>query len=314
MMTKPAQYVITLLAIIFLFFLGSNSYTVLIRYIIFIIMLLVPGSAISGWLIFPRHFSFSFKFFGGFFLFLPTLIPVYLLRKLTLFPHYYFDMIFVAILWFFFYKITLYKKIIKLFKSDDLRKSIPILLIVLPACFYLIWLGNGVNFKDKIRYFGLFPVDFGNLASVVTLIKISDFLPLSDVAGSGLLHYHWFYFVLPAYFCDFMGGEVNSANALILTNLVVAFNFFYILLEFVRIVIQPTLGLYSRVFAVSVVLFAPTIIYFYQELSIILAVDSFNLGVRNHLLLSPINSLVNFGNNIVAIGLIIILCMRLVHK
>jgi hypothetical protein len=182
------------------------------------------------------------------------------------------------------------------FRSGSLRRLIAEahpspLLAVLPMIFALTWLGWRVVDGDTVRFYGLFAIDFGNLTSVVASLRASPMLPLSYVSGPGPLSYHWFYFTLPALLADFAGARIPAANALVLTNLLMAAALVHALVTVSS----------SRIAAV--VLFAPFTTYFFQVASARLHLGPFGMPGRNHLLLSPLNSMLVFGNNTFALVL-----------
>jgi hypothetical protein len=197
---------------------------------------------------------------------------------------------------------------------DELRPAfrrlvVPVL-VVLPAIFALVWLGFEVRAGDEVRYYGLFAIDLGNLSSTVSALKASPMLPLSDVSGSGTLAYHWLYFVLPAMLADFLGARIPAANALILMNLVMA----ALLVHTVTAIAQwfnPKSSPRSAVWAALLVLFAPFTVYFYQTAASRFPMTWFAMPTRNHLLLSPLNSVISFGNNTFAIVLALVTIVSL---
>jgi hypothetical protein len=179
------------------------------------------------------------------------------------------------------------------------------ILSILPLAFAAAWCGWAVHAGGKVHFYGLFVVDFGNLVSVVSLLRASPMLPLSPVTGGGPLNYHWVYFTLPALLGDLFGGQLPNANALILCNLLVA----GLLTLAVGCVSSETPGV-AR-WAAFVVLFAPFTLYFYQFADAHLHLRWLAMPIRNHLLLSPVNSMVTFGNNTMALVLILLALMAL---
>jgi hypothetical protein len=176
------------------------------------------------------------------------------------------------------------------------RIRLPIVtFVVVPLLFALVWLGWNVPVGNEIREYGLFGIDFGNLVTVVTSLRCSPMLPLSFVAGAGPLSYHWLYFTIPAALADFGGGSMPNANALILTNLLVA-----------MLLVQAVASIASNKVAAAIVLLAPFTTYFYQTIAARIALGPLALPTRNHLLLSPLNSMITFGNNSVALVLAIV--------
>ncbi|HXH41295.1 MAG TPA: hypothetical protein VNN08_21890 [Thermoanaerobaculia bacterium] len=197
---------------------------------------------------------------------------------------------------------------------DELRPAlrplvIPVL-VVLPVIFALVWLGFEVRSGEVVRYYGLFAIDFGNLTSVISSLRASPMLPLSFVSGAGGLAYHWLYFVLPAMFADFLGARISSANALILTNLLIA----ALLVHTVTAVagwFHPRVTPRHVAWTVALVLFAPFTVYFYQTAAARFPIGWFAMPTRNHLLLSPVASMISFGNNTFALVLALVTIVEL---
>lgn len=158
--------------------------------------------------------------------------------------------------------------------------------------FSLVWLGYAVPHGADIRFYGLFAIDFGNLVSAVSALRASPMLPLAYVDGTGPFSYHWLYFTLPATLADFLGMRMPNANALILTNLLAALLFAHTLATIAR-----------NAWAAAVVMFAPFTVYAYQVAAARFELGWLELPARNHLLLSPINSMIVFGNNTIALVL-----------
>jgi hypothetical protein len=193
-----------------------------------------------------------------------------------------------------------------------LRRLVDPVLIVLPLLFALVWLGFEVRVGSEVRYYGLLAVDFGNLASVVTTLRVSPFLPLSYIAGASGFSYHWLYFTVPATLSDFLGARIPSANALILTNLLMA-ALLYQTIDMVAHWFDEDDGGRGRqaLLVAAVVVFAPFTTYFYQVAGTRFPLGWFALPTRNHLLLSPLNSMVTFGNNTVALVLALFVVVEL---
>jgi hypothetical protein len=197
---------------------------------------------------------------------------------------------------------------------DDLRPAlrrlaIPVL-VVLPVVFALVWLGFEVRSGEVVRYYGLFAIDFGNLTSVVSALRASPMLPLSFVSEAGGLAYHWLYFALPALFADFLGERIPTANALILMNLLIAALFVHTITA-VAGWFNPRVAPRHVSWAVALVLFAPFTVYFYQTAATRFPIGWFALPERNHLLLSPLASMITFGNNTFALVLALVTILEL---
>src|SRR5258706_2359761 len=97
------------------------------------------------------------------------------------------------------------------FRKPALRMPL-VTLVVLPLLFALVWLGWKAPAGNEVRLYGLFAVDFGNLVAVVSTLRVSPMLPLSYVAGSGVVSHHWVYFTIPAALADAFGGSMPNAN------------------------------------------------------------------------------------------------------
>ena len=178
--------------------------------------------------------------------------------------------------------------------------------IMLPLVFALTWMGFNVTSTETVRFYGLFTVDFGNLAAVVSLIRVSPMLPLSLAVDAGPLSYHWFYFAMPAWLSDFAGARMPSTTALVLCNYLVG----CLLCFALHGTIVNALAGKSRVrivmLAMGVIMFAPLVVYCYQSAVKVLGLPWFTLGSRNHNLLSILNSVTVFGNNTLALVLILL--------
>ncbi|HEV7485676.1 MAG TPA: hypothetical protein VGQ65_08335 [Thermoanaerobaculia bacterium] len=191
-----------------------------------------------------------------------------------------------------------------------LQRSVISVLLVLPVLFALVWLGYDVRAGNEVRYYGLLAVDFGNLASVASALRAAPMLPQSYVAGSGILSYHWLYFTLPAMLSDFLGVTIPSANALILTNLLMAALLFQTIVTAVRWFNEEVSGRFT-IAAAAVTVFAPFTTYFYQAAATRFPIGWFALPTRNHLLLSPLTSMLIFGNNTFALVLALFVAIAL---
>jgi hypothetical protein len=166
------------------------------------------------------------------------------------------------------------------------------LLAAVPVVFALAWLGYAARIGNRVHYFGLFAIDFGNLVSVVSSLRASSMLPLAYVVDGGPLNYHWLYFTLPATLADFLGLAMPNANALILTNLLMAL-----------LLVHTVVTIARSVWPAAIVLFAPFTVYAYQLVAARLELGWLEVPARNHLLLSPLNSMIVFGNNTFALVL-----------
>jgi hypothetical protein len=177
--------------------------------------------------------------------------------------------------------------------------------VVLPAVFCLSWLGYAVRRADSVDYFGLFFVDFGNLVSIENVIRASTVLPTSPVAQSGALGYHWLYFAFPAWSADFFGLGGQSANALVMANLMTASLLYAALARVCTRALDATSLPVDRARVAShlagLALFALSTLYAYQAVASVLHRPWLTLGTRNNLLLQLPHSMTCFGNNTLAL-------------
>lgn len=195
-------------------------------------------------------------------------------------------------------------------KGSMLGLSPALLLFWLPLIFACNWAGYAVPRATSVAFYGLAPVDFCNLSSIVSLVKASDGLPLTGVVGGGPLHYHWLYFTLPAWLSDFCGSHMPAANCLVLCNGLVACLFLLALAQVAR-KFAGNAHPHAITLCVAIVAFAPLVTYAYQFLAAALHAPWFQPGDRNQLLLSVVNSMLVFGNNTLAILFILVIALLL---
>jgi hypothetical protein len=190
-----------------------------------------------------------------------------------------------------------------------LQRSRFVVLLVLPVLFALVWLGYGARVGNDVMFHGLFAIDFGNLVSIVSTVRASPLLPLAHVTDGGPLNYHWLYFALPAMLTDFCGGAIPAFNALILVNLLTAALLVHTLVTLVA-ALDPEGDRRTAQAAMAVALFAPFTIYYYQTIDARVHLGWLAVPTRNHLLLSPLNSMIVFGNNTFALVLALFTAMQ----
>jgi hypothetical protein len=190
-----------------------------------------------------------------------------------------------------------------------MQRSRLLTLLVLPILFAVTWLGYAARSGNEVLFHGLFAIDFGNLVSVIGMLRASPQLPLAAVTNSGPLNYHWLYFTLPAMLADFCGVGMPAFSALILVNLLMA-----------ALLIHALATVISRfhdgdwratTLTVAVTLFAPFSLYYYQIAAARLPLGWLAMPTRNHLILSPLNSMIVFGNNTFALVLVLLMAMEL---
>jgi hypothetical protein len=190
-----------------------------------------------------------------------------------------------------------------------LKRSRFVVLIVLPLLFAITWLGYGVRAGKDVLFHGLFAIDFGNLLTVVAILRASPRLPLAAVTDAGYVNYHWLYFTLPATLADFCGASIPAFNAMILCNLLMA----SLLAQALTTVIttySPQSRQRTAQLAMAVALFAPFTVYYYQAVAARFSLGWLAMPTRNHLLLSPVNSMIVFGNNTFALVLVLFTAMQ----
>jgi len=183
-----------------------------------------------------------------------------------------------------------------------------------PALAALVWVGFEVHHGGALRYYGLFTIDFSNLAGMVALIKDSPGAPAFVTAGSGPLHYHWWFFTVAAWLSEFAGAHGRAASALALTTLVAAGVLAAALSAFVadhlrRHASELSERVRHRVatLTAAIVIVAPLSVYAYQFVVNHVNRPWFTVGNRNSLLLSIVNSMSTFGNNTLALTLVLLI-------
>jgi len=191
--------------------------------------------------------------------------------------------------------------------ATAVARTAPFVVLGVSVIFALLWLGFETVEGERLWYEGQFGVDFGNLSNVVTLLRISPDVPLHEVPGAGALNYHWLFFALPAYFCEFAGWDIRSTDGLVLCNGFVACLFYLWLLEAAALLIPEGGSQKVRHATALVVVFASNINYATDAISSLLPFDVLAALGRNHLILSPLNSMANFANNTLAVGAILTL-------
>jgi hypothetical protein len=189
--------------------------------------------------------------------------------------------------------------------APAMRRSRFVVLIVLPILFALTWLGYAVRSGKDVLFHGLFAIDFGNLVTVVATLRASPLMPLAAVTGGGPVNYHWLYFTLPAMLTNFCGASIPAFHALILINLLVASLLVHTLSSVVSAFCAPVNRRTTQV-ALAVALFAPFSLYYYQLIAARLPLGWLAMPTRNHLILSPVNSMIVFGNNTFALVLVLL--------
>jgi hypothetical protein len=189
------------------------------------------------------------------------------------------------------------------------KRSRFVVSIVLPLLFALAWLGYAVPAGKDVLFHGLFAIDFGNLVTAVATLRASPFLPLAAVTDGGPVNYHWLYFTLPATLADFCGAAIPGFNALILTNLLMASLLVHTLATVISTLYDQSTWRATQL-TVAVTLFAPFTLYYYQAVAARFPLGWLAMPTRNHLILSPVNSMIVFGNNTFALVLVLFMAMQ----
>ena len=189
----------------------------------------------------------------------------------------------------------------------EVARDAPFVVLGVCSIFALLWLGFEDVEGDRLWYAGQFGIDYGNLSNVVTLLRISPDVPFDEVPGEGALNYHWLFFTLPAYFCEFAGWDVPSTDGLVLWNVFVACFLYLWLLEAAALLVPQGGSRRVRHATAAVVVFASHINYATDTISGLLPFDVLAALVRNTLILSPLHSMANFGNNTLAVGSVLAL-------
>ncbi len=242
-------------------------------------------------------------------------VPWFLLRKLAGDSLLIFDLVTVGGLCLLLWKHRYRSEFFTSLRGFLNRHDMPVLGFALPLLFGCIWLGYAVDQGPVVRFYGLMFNDFGNLTSVTNLLKASPGLPLESVEDGGPLRYHWFYYALPALFSSFLGGGMKSSHALVLCNLLMA----ALLYKGLALVIGRLLPAEApnrqrwQALGAGLILFAPSVMYFYQAATRLVNVSWFSYGSRNHLLQTLTNSMTLFGNNTFALLLCLLVFVCLWH-
>jgi hypothetical protein len=277
-------------------------------FVVFVAAFLLPACALVMRLPHLRTMPADLRFIASSVMVVLLVVPFFFLRKLLPFPAAIADIPICAILLVAAAKFGDVRATL-----DELRPSLKrsrfVVVIALPLLFALTWLGYAVQAGRDVLFYGLFAIDFGNLVSVIATLRASPLLPLAYVAGGGPLNYHWLYFTLPATLTDFCGMAIPAFNALILTNLLMALLLVHTLITAVAS-LYPQSNRRTAQLAAAVALFAPFTLYYYQVLDSRLSLGWLAMPIRNHLMLSPMNSMIVFGNNTFALVLVLFTVME----
>jgi hypothetical protein len=251
-----------------------------------------------------------------------SITPAFYLRRALPLPGWLADVAFVLLLCSCAQYRSAYRRFLDDLGNPLFRASAPFLFLALPILFILTWMGYEVHEGAQVVYYGLFPIDFANLTSTVSLINASHGLPHWSVVDLGVLNYHWLFFCLPAWVSSFGGGHTPNANALVLCNYVSACVLFLVIgavTDCLLRAIEPDRRLDPSLVAAAagVITLASLAMYPYQAL-VSLAVrlthmQSLAIAARNGLLLSLPNSMTAFGNNTMAVAMALLVVMMLLE-
>jgi hypothetical protein len=272
-------------------------------FIVFVAAFLLPACALVMRLPSLRMMPVDQRFTAASVLVVTMVVPWFFVRKILPFIPAVADVVVCAILIGAAAKFGAVRATIEEL-GPALKRSRFIVVILLPLLFALAWLGYAVPSGREVLFHGLFAIDFGNLVSMVATLRASPLFPLAFVTDTGPLSYHWLYFTLPATLADFCGAAIPAFNALILVNLLMA----SLLVHTLATVVSAFYSQSSRratQLAVGIALFAPFTVYYYQTVAARFSLGWLAMPVRNHLMLSPVNSMIVFGNNTFALVLVL---------
>jgi len=290
----------------------AGSFFGALAFVLFVGAFLLPACALVMRLPHLRAMPTDLRLTAASVLVVILIVPWFFVRKLLPVTPAIVDVVVCAILVIAAGKAVLGARLSVLPGSDNRPPSTEhqyVVFILLPVLFALAWLGYGAPAGGNVMFHGLFGIDFGNLVSIVSTVRASPLLPLAHVTDSGPLNYHWLYFTLPAMLTDFCGVAMPAFNALILVNLLAAALLVHTLVTVVA-ALDPQRGRRTAQAAMAVVLFAPFTIYYYQTIDARLHLGWLAVPTRNHLLLSPLNSMIVFGNNTFALVLALFTAMQ----
>jgi len=283
---------------------------------------LIPSAALVGEISPIRRLPATLRALVAFSLAILLTTPAFYFRRLLPVPQWSADGLLVLAICGLALKRGSYMRFLGDLTSPVFRASAPFLFVVLPALFTLVWMGYEVHDGRQALYYGLYPIDFANLTSIVALINASHGLPHGQVAGTAVLSYHWLFFAFPAWLGSFGKGAVPAASSLAICNYVAACTLFLVIcvvIERARRVMDPdrTPAASTAVLTAGVVTLASLVMYPYQLLSRLAAqvtqISSLGISLRNGLLLSLPNSMAVFGNNTMAVALALLVLALLVE-
>lgn len=284
--------------------------------------LLLPAAALAADVLRGTDLSDELRVCAGGFGALLLAIPVYFLRRALPIPPALFDGVLSLAMLGGTAATGVLGRYLRAAGTPVFRAARWLLAGVVPAVLCLVWLGFEVARAGSIRYYGLFNVDFANLAGVAAMIKTSPRAPEWVTAGGGPLHYHWWFFTIPAWLSEIGGAHGRVTSALALSNLISAVLLTATIVAVVadHRAVPPSetaapraRGENGRLAAMTagVVVIAPFSLYAYQFLVAHAHRSWFTIGDRNSLLLSVVNSMSTFGNNTLALVAVLLFCSTL---
>lgn len=312
-----AALVAWLLAVAYLGGLAS-----LIPFVLMVAGLLLPGAALLADGLRGTGLSDEMRACAGAALALLLTIAVYRLRRALPLPPLLFDLAAMAAVLAAALSTGAMRRYLALALAPSFRAAGWLLAGVIPGAACLVWMGFEVHRADIVRYYGLLTIDFSNLAGIVALIKGSPAAPQFVTAGSGPLNYHWWFFSIAAWLSGFLGTATRSSSALALSNLVAAVLLGATLCAFVTDHLRARAGAAGKAaseaaghrlaaWTAAIIIVAPFSTYAYQFLIGLVHRPWFSAGFRNNLFLSILNSMSTFGNNTLALALVIIIVTAL---
>ena len=307
MMKKTIIGAAVLLAAVILVHLGGGILPALV-FLVFLAAFLLPACALIMRLPHLRTMPPDLRLTAACVLVVILAVPWFFVRKLLPFAPAIADAVVCAILIGAAAKFAAVRTTIEEL-GPALKRSRFVVLIVLPLLFALTWFGYAVRTGKDVLFHGLFAIDFGNLVSVMATLRASPLLPLAAVTDGGPVNYHWLYFTLPATLADFCGAAIPAFNALILCNLLMASLLVHALTTVIAMYFPQSRRRTTQL-AMAVALFAPFTVYYYQALAARFSLGWLAMPTRNHLLLSPVNSMIVFGNNTFALVLVLFTAMQ----
>ncbi len=213
-----------------------------------------------------------------------------------------------------------YRQFVRDLNDPLMRMAGTVIFGVFPVLFMLTWMGWMVHQGRQVVCYGLFPVDIGTALGHVAMINAAQGLPHWQIPGSETVNYHWLYYAFPAWLSTFGGGHSSNPPCLALCNFAVACLLFAVLCATCAslarmngIALRPLTIIYGGL----VVTMASVAMYHYKAVIALLIrvthIHSLSVAPRNGLLLPVPNSLTMFGNNTLALAMILLVLYLLME-